>query len=940
MGSPSIDAHAIYISAGANRHSAVADWSHDGIVAYGSDANIALWRPTDERPRGVTRLLRGHKDTVKAVKFIPMGTEGDSDKETEAASSYLVSGSDDQCLILWELGHDGQALLRQTLREHTAPIHCVAVLGCSAAGRSRTLAASGAADGTIKIWTLEAGALRLLQTIQTRPKFFPLALALSQLDGEESSYMLAAAGTKPFVQVFAATAAAVDANGAVASGMDAIEFKLQATLTGHEGWIRSLDFAWEDASKAPKSDLLLASASQDKYIRLWRVHRTTAGDTASSKAAEAAPEVDGGPPSSSLAFPGKSPSNKAHRFTAGASEYSISFEALLLGHDDWIYSAKWHSSSTGATEGCASRPQLLSTSADNSLAIWEADVDSGIWITSARLGELSKEKGATTATGSIGGFWTGLWSPSGRTVVCLGRTGSWRRWDLEAGDSSGAAALWRQALSVSGHTKAVTGITWSRDGGYLLSTSSDQTTRLHAEWRARGDTRQDGNSEEQFVPTWHEMARPQIHGYDLNCIDSLGPSQFVSGADEKLMRVFSAPKAVARLLGRLSGNGAIATGLGDGGLDALPDAANMPVLGLSNKAVEAVDDEAADEAEAAAAAAADTAAEDGGRRQDPDAAMATSLFRASTLDLARPPYEDSLSRHTLWPEIEKLYGHGYELSCLAASHDGRVVASACRASSLNHAVIRLFATSPRWAEMRPPLTAHSLTATRLRFSPDDAFLLSVGRDRQWAVFQRGAAATPAENAGGASKPSDDAELRYSLFQVNPKGHTRMILDSAWAPALTVGARGPLRAFATAGRDKNVKVWVLREKKAEVESVAATAAPTFELAATIPLEHAATAVDFLWRPLSGGDEAGNGNGGLVLAVGTEAGKISAYTLDPESWTVVAQHDLDSHLCSSKSILQLAWRPADAEAKTPSDQRRDELAVACEDSSLRIYQFRGL
>ncbi|KAL8371702.1 hypothetical protein RB595_001487 [Gaeumannomyces hyphopodioides] len=940
MGSSSIDAHAVYISVGANRHSAVADWSLDGIVAYGSGANIALWRPTDERPRGVTRLLRGHKDTVKAVKLISAGTGGDSDKE--APSSYLVSGSDDQCLILWELGHDDQALLRQTVHEHTAPVHCVATLGRSAARRGRTLVASGAADGTIKIWTLEAGALRLLQTIQTKPKFFPLALALSSLDDKESSYILAAAGTKPFVQVFAATAAAIDTDGAVALGTDTIEFKLQATLTGHEGWIRSLDYAWEDASKAPQGDLLLASASQDKYIRLWRVHRTTAGDPPPSKAAVAAPQVDGGPPSSSLAFPGKSPSNKAHRFTAGASEYSISFEALLLGHDDWIYSAKWHSSPTTATGGGVGRPQLLSTSADNSLAIWEADVDSGIWITSARLGELSKEKGATTATGSIGGFWTGLWSPSGRTVVCLGRTGSWRRWDLEADDSSGASGMWRQALSVSGHTKAVTGITWSRDGGYLLSTSSDQTTRLHAEWRARDVTRKYGKSEQELSPTWHEMARPQIHGYDLNCIDSLGSSQFVSGADEKLMRVFSAPKAVARLLGRLTGNGAIASGSGGGGLDALPDAANIPVLGLSNKAVEAVDDEAADEAEAAAAAAADAAAEDGGRRQDPDAAITTSLFRASTLDLARPPYEDSLSRHTLWPEIEKLYGHGYELSCLAASHDGRVVASACRASSLNHAVIRLFATSPRWTEIRPPLTAHSLTATRLRFSPDDAFLLSVGRDRQWAVFRRGAAPPPAEDAGSASKPGDDAELRYSLFQANPKGHTRMILDAAWAPLLAVGARGPLRAFATAGRDKNVRVWMLRENKAEgsggVEGVTATATPTFELAATIPLEHPATAVDFLWRPLSGGGRASNG--GLVLAVGTEAGKISAYILDPESWTVVTQHDLDSHLCSSKSILQLAWRPADPQAKAPSDQRRDELAVACEDSSLRIYRFRGL
>lgn len=34
-----------YLSVGANRHTAVADWSQDGLVAFGADSNIALWRP-------------------------------------------------------------------------------------------------------------------------------------------------------------------------------------------------------------------------------------------------------------------------------------------------------------------------------------------------------------------------------------------------------------------------------------------------------------------------------------------------------------------------------------------------------------------------------------------------------------------------------------------------------------------------------------------------------------------------------------------------------------------------------------------------------------------------------------------------------------------------------------------------------------------------------
>ena len=41
--------------------------------------------------------------------------------------------------------------------------------------------------------------------------------------------------------------------------------------------------------------------------------------------------------------------------------------------------------------------------------------------------------------------------------------------------------------------------------------------------------------------TWHEISRPQIHGYDLSCIASLGRFRFASGAEEKVIRVFEAP---------------------------------------------------------------------------------------------------------------------------------------------------------------------------------------------------------------------------------------------------------------------------------------------------------------------------------------------------------------------------------------------------------------
>lgn len=703
------------------------------------------------------------------------------------------------------------------MEDHTAPVNCIAT-SKSRGSQGNIIFATGAADATVKIWGFDGKEIKVLQTIKTNPRYFPLAVAISPLSDDGNTYILASAGTKDIVQIYIGT-----------SNDGATDFAVAATLTGHEGWIRSLDFTLEDIS-SPTSDLLLASASQDKYIRLWRVHQ---GKDLPTQAAIASDPTVG------AYLPGKSPSNKAHRLqTAGGVDYSVTFESLLFNHDDWIYSAKWHAKKKedeGQQQGGGGTTlQLLSTSADNSLAIWESDPSTGIWVTTARLGEISREKGATTATGSIGGFWTGLWSPSGTSVLTLGRTGAWRRWDWDAAQQS-----WVQNISVSGHVRPVTGIAWAPRSEYLLSTSADQTTRLHARWEG-SPLSSSSSSLSSVSSTWHEMARPQIHGYDLNCVDVLSATRFVSGADEKLMRVFSVPGAVARMLQTVTGQTIVnKTGI-EGGEEDMPDAANMPVLGLSNKAtVQQPDDIVTIQEDPPANAEANRE----------DAVDPATIVRRSTLDMAHPPFEESLSRYTLWPETEKLYGHGYEISCLAASHDGKLIASACKASSLNHAVIRVFETE-RWTELRPPLAVHTLTATRLRFSRDDAYLLSVGRDRQWAVFEKRRAA-----AGAGDEPVHEGEMPYVLKQANAKGHTRMILDAAWAPPVSAGERSVL--FATAGRDKAVKFWLADEHG------------SFQLSNPVTDEQAVTAVDFLG--------ASRGTHDYVMATGHEGGKIKIYTL---------------------------------------------------------------
>ena len=785
----------------------------------------------NQNHRGAFAILSdpSHKDLWNVIRFFHIpGSE----------KRVILSGSVNNTIWIWQNGsvqsdsaYDFKVV--QILQGHESSVNCITTLpeaGCFV---------SGSADGTIKIWQLLEGTelqdglagyegiqFQLKQTINIVPKFLPLAVSLASLTA--SSMILAVGGTKNTVQIY------ISQDG---------EFKLVATLSGHEGWIRALEFVEDTTGECP--DLLLASASQDKYIRLWRIHQ-----------GEELPAANRAMNDPTFEVLSRSLSNKAYRFESSGNKYSITFEALLLGHEDWIYTASW--------QKWQGKLQLLSASADNSLAVWEVDPTSGIWVCSARLGEISIQKGSSTATGSTGGFWLGLWSPCANAVVSLGRTGGWRLWKRNKEDDR-----WKQDIAITGHVKEVKSIAWSRSGAYLLSTGNDQTTRLHAEWKKDGKI------------SWHEFSRPQIHGYDLNCIDVISDTEFISGADEKLLRVFDEPAAVAHLLANLSELSVDENRL-------FPDAASIPVLGLSNKAVEVADQEHTHGNE---------------HVEGQDSTEKASILFKQTSEMDHPPFEDHLARHLLWPETEKLYGHGYEISCVAASNDGSLVATACRASSIDHALIRLYDTKG-WLEIKPALRAHSLTVTSLEFSSDDKFLLSVGRDRQWTVFER----------------NDEARNKYELLHANRKAHSRMVFDCSWAP-IEAG-----RVFVTSGRDTAIKIWVMNNFGTVCLNQWFMSSPI-------------TSVSFLHRLV---------NDHFILAYGRESGSVSIASISRLG--MMCRLEELWHLSPSKAANQLSWRPmseavwnkelADASSEMGNASLSLQLAVASDDTSVRILSISRL
>ena len=101
------------------------------------------------------------------------------------------------------------------------------------------------------------------------------------------------------------------------------------------------------------------------------------------------------------------------------------------------------------------------------------------------------------------------------------------------------SARWVADPCITGHFRSVEDMAWDPNGEYLLTTSSDQTTRLWTEVPVSNDPDQ---------CRWVEVGRPQVHGYDMTSIVCIGGQdnstndgepchRFVSGADEKVLRV-------------------------------------------------------------------------------------------------------------------------------------------------------------------------------------------------------------------------------------------------------------------------------------------------------------------------------------------------------------------------------------------------------------------
>ena len=109
----------------------------------------------------------------------------------------------------------------------------------------------------------------------------------------------------------------------------ACTFKKILSLDGHSDWIRSINIAKYTGSSSSSGmspgDLMIATASQDKYIRIWKVgpqDKNLLSDT-----------ID-------ILGEDTLISTKSHVF--GKANYTVMLNAISLGHDDWVFSINWN----------------------------------------------------------------------------------------------------------------------------------------------------------------------------------------------------------------------------------------------------------------------------------------------------------------------------------------------------------------------------------------------------------------------------------------------------------------------------------------------------------------------------------------------------------------------------------------------------------------------
>ncbi|XP_010536323.1 PREDICTED: elongator complex protein 2 isoform X2 [Tarenaya hassleriana] len=828
-----VKAKRVFIGAGCNRVVNNVSWGASGLISFGAQNAVAIFDPKISQ---ILTTLPGHRATVNCTHWLPSSKFAFKAKNMKR--QYLLSGDSDGVIILWELSvlSNKWRHILQLPHSHKKGVTCITAFMVSEAD---AMFASAFSDGVVNVWGVSFPSqpndckVSCLDSISVGSKAM-VALSLAELPQNPGRFVLVMGGLDNKIKLY--------------HGERMGKFAYGCELKGHTDWIRSLDISLPLLTTDDTANsIVLVSSSQDKVIRIWKI--MLGGDHGLRRREITLASYIDGPV-----------------FISGKLTYQISIESILIGHEDWVYSVQWQPPVYNSSEEHAwSQPlSILSASMDKTMMIWRPEKKTGVWMNTVCVGELSH---------CALGFYGGHWSPDGFSILAHGYGGSFHMWRNVSSEES---ENWKPQKVPSGHFAAVTDVSWARTGEYLLSVSHDQTTRVFSPWKKS----EVHDTEDE---RWHEMARPQVHGHDINCVAFVrgkGNHRFVSGAEEKVLRVFEAPLSFLKTL-----NHTIA-----GELSSLIDlqadmqvlGANMSALGLSQKPIYA-----------------HASSEPVDRSRVEGIDTLETVPEAAPSELTEPPIEEQLGFHTLWPESHKLYGHGNELFSLCSDHKGTLVASSCKAQSTSMAEIWLWEAGT-WKTVGR-LGSHSLTVTHIEFSYDDTLLCSVSRDRHFSVF--------------SLRKTDGGEIIHELV-AKVEAHKRIIWACSWNPCG--------HQFATSSRDKTVKIWSVEDDDSQVKQVLSL--PLFGSSVTA----------LAWTVVDLEKNVG------CLAIGMETGLIELWSIEIQKTeergmaaTASLVLRLEPLMCHVSAVNRLVWRPI---KKAETRLRIQRLASCGADNCVRVFDVK--
>lgn len=362
------------------------------------------------------------------------------------------------------------------------------------------------------------------------------------------------------------------------------------------------------------------------------------------------------------------------------------------------------------------------------------------------------------------------------------------------------------------------------------------------------------------------------------------PNLYFSGGDEKVIRVFESAQVVVDGLSKLcvDATDAPLPARAPPAGSARIQRAFIPALGLSNKAASLMNSSEMEEQESRG---------------------------VDLMDWQEPPLEGQLSDHTLWPEMRKLFGHTNDVMCMSISHDGAILASACKGRNPETSSIILWSTATM--SQIGLITAHESTVVCIRFSPSDRFIMSVSKDRGLCISER----------------SDDG--LYQPIILHKNAHKRIIWDCSWFSDA---------AIATGSRDGVCKVWDLGPQSADgSQSTELALVNLFEFR---PFDGiAVTTLDV--APVRFID------GSSLLVTGSEGGDIKIWGISNVDSASRSEQgfqllsSVDSAFCHGLTVKRIRWCPiAGGNDDAISSEDKLYFASCGEDKCVRVFSTQLL